>query len=262
MELGNKPEEVEVIEKVDDVVETEVVEEKESKTFTQSEVDAIIEKRLARAKAEKPKDYEDLLEIAMDLEEYGFVGTASEKKAALKAAKAQNKAQKELEEIEKEAEETGHSPEILKELKEAKKSLKEKEAKLKELSEKEEKKRLELQSKEEADREFDRQFNEFVESYPDIDTDSLTNDAKFIKFAKKHKGELKEIYEDYAELMEEASLSIAEKFKKSESRSTGGGKNTPSSGSVKLDSSQQKTLDEWNKRYPHMKMTPQEFIKQ
>ena len=69
------------------------------------------------------------------------------------------------------------------------------------------------------------------------------------------------MYEDYYEMMEETEHSIAEKFKRSESRSTGGGKNIPSKGNVKLSSEQQKTLNEWNDRYPQMKMTPQEFIK-
>ena len=236
-------------------------EDKPEKTFTQTELDAIIEKRLARVKSEKPADYDDLLEIALDLEEYGFVGTAAEKRAAVKAAKAKNKADRELKELEEEAEKTGHSPEILKKLKDAEKKLKEKDEKLQEITDVEETKRKEKEAKEKEDGEWTRQYGEFVEKHQDVDIDELIKDKKFLKYAKKHTGELTEIYEDYAELMEETSQSVVDRFKRSESRSTGGGKNTPASGSTKLDSSQQKTLDDWNKRYPHMKMTPQEFLK-
>ena len=243
----------EVIEQVNEEAE------QSEKTFTQSELDAIVEKRIARVKAEKPEDYEDLREIAADLEEYGFVGTVAEKKAAIKAAKERSKAEKELEELENEAEITGHSPEILKELKESKKKLKDAEAKLKAVNDVEESKRKELEKKAEDDENWNRQFAEFEEKHSDIDTVELTKDAKFIKYASKHKGELTEIYEDYMELMEETSQSISEKFKRSESRSTGGGKNIPASGSTKLSGDQQKSLEDWNKRYPHMKMTPAEF---
>jgi len=241
----------------------EVQEEgKPEKTFTQSELNKIVEDRVKRVKSENPSDYEDLRAIASDLEEYGFVGTVAEKKAALSEARKQVKLEREVKELEEEAASTGHSPEILKKLKDAEKKLKESESKLNKINDVEEGKRKELEKKTELDEGWKRQYNEFIDSHEDIDVDELIKDKKFLKYAKKHTGELGEIYDDYAELMEETSNSIAEKFKRSESRSTGGGKNNPSSGGSKLDTRQQGVLDDWNKRYPQMKMTPKEFLKQ
>jgi len=237
-------------------------EEKVEKTFTQTELDKIVTDRVKRVKSEKPEDYEDLQAIVADLDGFGFAGTVAEKRVAIKAARAKNKADKDLKDLEEEAERTGHSPEILKELREAKKDAKEANEKLKDVTDEKLIKNKEQAKQKEIDDEWDRQFGIFVKDYPDIDTKVLTRDKKFIKYASKHKGELSEIFEDYKEFMEDASQSITEKFKKSESRSTGSGKNNPASGSVKLSTDQEKTMNEWNKRYPKMKMTPADFVNQ
>lgn len=47
----------------------EKTEETEGKTFTQEEVDALIKKRLARAKSDVPSDYEELKEKATKFDE-------------------------------------------------------------------------------------------------------------------------------------------------------------------------------------------------
>jgi len=259
MNLDNAPEVV--IKKVDpeEVNPGEEKQDDPEKTFTQTELNEIVEKRLARAKAEKPDDYDDLLAIASVMEEYGFTGTAAEKRAALKAVNEKNRTERELQEINEEAEKTGHSPEIIKELKDAKKKNKEAQKKLDGYTKIETEKQKVIEAQEEADANWERQFKEFVESHEDIDIDELVKDAKFVKYAKKHTGELTEIYDDYLELMESNSQSIADKFKKSESRSTGGGKNIPSSGNIKLSTETQKTMDDWNKRYPKNPMTPKDF---
>ena len=240
--------------------ESQVITEQQEKTFTQAELDKIIAERVARVKAEKPSDYDDLREMATDLEDYGFVGTVAEKKAALKAAKEQVRLQNELESLEEEADRTGTSPELLREIRELKKELKEVKDERKALNEVDEAKRKEAEAKIKIDADWDRQLTELNEAHSDVDPEELAKDAKFIKFAKSHKGDIKEIYEDYLELMEDAAQNIAEKFKRSELRSTGGGKTPPSSSGAKLSTAQQSTLEDWNKRNPRMKMTPQEFL--
>ena len=245
------------MEENEDIDQVTEVEQKE-KTFTQSELDKIIADRLKRAKT--PEDYDDLREIANDLEEYGFVGTIAEKKQALKVAKEQARVQKEIQEIEEEAENTGTSPEILKELRELKKELSEIKSKSQAIDEKEAKARKEQEEKEANEKKIQSEILEFSEKHPDIDQSKLIQDAKFVKYLNKHTGTFVEIYEDYLELINETEQSMAEKFRMSESRSTGGGKTPPSSSGAKLSTTQQNTLEDWNKRYPQYKMTPQQYL--
>lgn len=63
------------------------IDESGNVTFTaeeQAKVDSIVQERLARAKAEKPADYDDLQEIAKELEAFDFTGTPAEKKLLLR----------------------------------------------------------------------------------------------------------------------------------------------------------------------------------
>jgi len=224
----------------------------------QKELDRIVSERLSRVKKELPEDYEDLKSIADELGELGYSGTVAEKKAALKAYRDGLASQNELEELEEQAEIQGTSPELLREIREARKEAKEAKEAFESLkAEKKEKQAKEEAATKEAER-IQNEIKSFEESYPDVDLDSLNNDPKFLKFVSNHTGSLGAIYEQYIDLMGDVETETVRKVKSSENRSTGGG-GTGKAGSAGLSKEQQTDLAEWNERYPHLKMTPQEF---
>lgn len=187
----------------------------------QAEVDRIIGERLARAKVEKPADYDDLQEIAQYLEDFGYSGTPAEKKAAIKAYREEIKQQRELEELQKQAKTEGTSPELLAEIRELKK----------ELSEIKGERQAQKQAVEEQkrkDEDWSKQVKEFKEEYADIDLDALNGDEDFLEFATGKQGTLKTIYERYikytSKLKEKTAEEVTVKYKAKELSSTGTGK--------------------------------------
>jgi hypothetical protein len=202
------------------------IDESGNVTFTaeeQAKVDSIVQERLARAKAEKPADYDDLQEIAKELEAFDFTGTPAEKKAAIKAARAELTAQKELEELQKQAKTEGTSPELLKEIKELKKEIGE----LK--GERQAQKQAE-ESRKQADEKVNEQIAAMQEKHSDVDLKALLEDQKFVKFAKGKNLPLVELYEDFVEFVGETEAATIAKVKSKEERSTGSGKNSGSPG--------------------------------
>lgn len=220
----------------------------------QAEVDRIIGERLARAKAEKPADYDDLKEIEKELEAFGYSGTPAEKKAAIKAYKAELEAQKELEILKEQAKNEGTSPELLKEIKELKKELEE-------IKGERQAQKQAVEQKKAADEAWNKQVKEMEEKYPDVDLDALAKDAKFLKFVKGKSGlTLSELYEDFIEFVGEAQAEALLKDKSKESRSTSSGKSQGSDGAKGLTDEEKRFIDENNRRYPKNKITYKEFL--
>lgn len=205
----------------------------------QAEIDRIIGERLARAKAEKPADYDDLKEIADHLEEFGYSGTPAEKKAAIKAYREEIKRRKELEELQQQAKTEGTSPELLAEIRELKKEL----AEIK--GERQAQKQAEEQ-KSKQEEVWKTQVKEFTETYPDIDLKTLNEDDDFIEYASGRTGTIKTIYEGYvkltSKLKEKTAEEVTVKYKAKELGSTGTGKGTKTEGSDYGLSERQKQL--------------------
>lgn len=218
----------------------------------QQEVDRIVKDRLERAK--KPEDYTDLTEISQLMEVFGFSGTPSEKKAAIK--EYIDRTNQPINEVVDEIAETGEIPDdaILK-------ALAKKFGTTPDKIEKSIKKSIELDDKEaqkqQADAEWAKQVTEFEEKHPDINIEALNEDKRFLKFANKRIGTITELYEEYLEFLDDTAQEVASKLKKSAERTTGGG--TQSNTSTGLSKSEQEQLDDWNRRNPHMKMSAKEF---
>lgn len=224
------------------------------KTFTQAEIDKIIGERLARER-DKYNGYDDLKELPDILKDFGYEGTPAEIKAVLRQQANEAKAQRELEELQKEAAQTGSNPELLAEIKALKADL----ADLK-------KERAEKKSQEEAKQKdleaAQAQIKAFNEEYSDIDVEKLLADPKFGKFVKRSAPNLTliEIYEDYKELVGDTEAATIAKINSNKERSTGSGRGTGNNGGTYgLNEEQIKTVDDWNRANPKMKMTYKEF---
>ena len=99
----------------------------------------------------------------------------------------------------------------------------------------------------------------FTEAYPDVDLAALDGDKSFRRFCGSRYGKepLAELYEDYLEIAGEQRAAAQTKAGRKAERSTGAGAGNAAGAS--LTAAQQKELDEWNRAYPHMKMTAKEF---
>lgn len=97
----------------------------------------------------------------------------------------------------------------------------------------------------------------FVEKYPDVDLAALDMNPSFKKFCGSRYGKesVVTLYEDYVALVHEAEKAGRAKDTRSE-RSTGSG----AVGGAVLSSAQKRSLDEWNRRNPDMKMTAKEYL--
>lgn len=246
----------------DEILEGTQVDEQNQpgKTFTQAELDKILADRLARAK--KPDDYDDLKELLTELEEYGYPQSAKEAKDAIKQAKAQAKAEKDLEELEEQAALQGTSPELLKKMATL-------ESKISELEAEKNAKKAEIEAElekakatEEADKAWQSQVDEMATEYPDVDLEALEENTKFIKFIKGKSGQtLKELYEDFNELIGETESAAMKKAMSKAERSTSSGKHSNSGGSRTLSEAEKATLKDWNSKNPkYLQMTESEFL--
>ena len=121
--------------------------------------------------------------------------------------------------------------------------------------------------REKADAEAERQKDwiaqdaaAFVREHPDVDISKLDGNAKFRRFCGSRYGKepLSELYADWQELVgEEAAAKAVEKSARKAERSTGAGGGGVSAG---LTAAQQRELDEWNREFPHLKMTAKDFL--
>lgn len=234
-------------------------EQKPEKTFTQAELDKILEERLARAK--KPEDYDDLKEMLAELEDYGYPQSAKEAKEAIKQAKAQAKAEKDLEELEEQAALQGTSPELLKKMAELESKIGTLEAEKNEKQKEAEKKLQEAKEQEEADKAWKAQIDEMANDHPEVDLETLESNPKFIKFIKGKSGyTLKELYEEFTELIGETETEIIKKAMSKAERSTSSGKGASGGGGSILSEVERQSLKDWNTRNPELKMTEKEFL--
>lgn len=196
----------------------------------QAKVDEIVKERIARVKAEKPADYDDLSEIVKDLEEFGYSGTPAEKKAAIKAYIDELNSQKkpDYQEVINKFDEIPDDKVI--------NALAKKFGVSADKVEKAIKKSIETdeadEKKKEADNAWKKQLEEVQsdERLKDIDLDKLAEEPKFKKFIKGKALPLKELLEDYMEFVGETEAEAIVKIKSKESRSTSSGKGASSDG--------------------------------
>lgn len=207
------------------------------KTFTQEEVDAMMKNRWKEAEMTKA----ELNEFADTLKQFGYQGSPSEIKAALKQEAETRRKAAELKELEEEADLTGTSPELLSEIKQLK-------SELAEIKKDKEDQKKEKKAKEEAQESWNAQVTEFQEKYPDIDMDKLAKNEKFLNFVKKANPNvsLSEAYETYVELVGDAEKAAIAKINSNADRSTfsGKAKADPTGGTHGLTESQQKLAKE------------------
>ena len=99
----------------------------------------------------------------------------------------------------------------------------------------------------------------FTEAYPDVDLAELDGNKAFRKFCGSRYGRepLAGLYGDWLEITGAAGEAAVRKKYSKDERSTGAG---GGAGGETLTAKQQKALDEWNRAYPHMKMTAKEFL--
>jgi len=218
----------------------------------QAVVDRIVQERLARAKT--PEDYEHLKDIEKELEDFGWQGTAAEKKEAIKAYKQELKAQQELEALEQQAKTTGKDPELLQAIKTLEKKIETLEG------ERNAHKQTEAQKKQ-AEEAWNKQVTEFQEAFTDVNLEALEKNAKFIDFIQGSGWSLKTAYEKYLKIINEAEKEAFVKAISKESRSTPSGKGggDHDGGSYGLNADEKAFVDEHNRKYPKMKMTYKEY---
>jgi len=113
--------------------------------------------------------------------------------------------------------------------------------------------------KEKADERVKEDLAELTERYPDVDVSNLLTNDSFLKFAGTRLGHepLADLYSDFVDLVGTAEKNGRLKDTRG-SRSTGSG----DQGGVRLSAGQQRALEEWNRNYPELKMTPKEFLNQ
>ena len=229
--------------------------QQEEKTFTQADVDRIVQDRLGREKS-KYADYEDAKGIVEELTAYGYQGSAKEIRAAVKAQREEYQRQQELAELQEQAKDKGTSPETLAEIRELKKEL----AEIK--REKEEKQKVIEQQTQEYQA-FQEKVAEFQETYPDVDLDKLNNDEEFIEFLKDSNPNLSliKVYERYTKYTHGAVEKATAKIQSNIERSTSSGKAKGSDSTYGLTAEQRKTVDDFNAtcRNPRERITYQEF---
>ena len=99
----------------------------------------------------------------------------------------------------------------------------------------------------------------FADEYPDVDIGALEGNKAFLKFCGSRYGKepLAELYGDWLEITGGAAKAASARAQSKSNRSTGSGSG---SGSVTLTAEQQRSLDEWNRTYPQMKMSAKEFL--
>ena len=202
--------------------------EEEQKVF-----DKALQDRLSR---HKPDDYDDLAEIAKDLEDFGYSGTPAEKKAAVKAYKEQVRLQKEQQEeidrLQKMEDEEGLTPAQAKRFKDLEDKLEKSTKAIEEITGKEKAKTEAEKSKIEQEENWKKQVADFNEAHADTDLTALEADEDFIEYATGRAGTLTTLYEGYvkftSKLEKKTADEIRAKYKSKELLSTGTGKGSKS----------------------------------
>ena len=99
----------------------------------------------------------------------------------------------------------------------------------------------------------------FTEEYPEVDITKLSENRSFLKFCGSRFGKepMADLYADWLDLVGSAQQAAVAKADSKASRSTGTG---GGAGAETLTAAQQRSLDEWNRAYPDMRMTAKEFL--
>ena len=105
---------------------------------------------------------------------------------------------------------------------------------------------------------IEKDLGEFKRKYPDVDVGKLDGDKAFRRFCGSRYGKepLAGLYGDYLDITQGAAKAGAARSESKDSRSTSGSR---TGGGVTLSSEQKAALEDWNRRYPNMKMTENEF---
>lgn len=208
----------------------------------QAKVDAIIQERVARVKAEKPADYDDYKAIGEELQAFGYKGTPSEIRAEIKRQRESTQAQIELAELEQQADDEGITPALAKKIKDLEDKLEKSTKALDEITG-ERQAKVKQAEEQKAQEEFYNQQRQALLEKHNVDAEDLEKNPRFMKFVKGKKiTDLVEVYEDFAEFIGETEADTIAKAKSKEERSTSGGKGTNTDGAVYGLSPNQQTL--------------------
>jgi hypothetical protein len=177
------------------------------RTFTQKDVDRIVQERLAR---HKPEDYDDLKEIADILEDFDFPGTPAEKKARLQEAREARKTAASADSygeavkaydgaddlppdtvIRSIAKKWGKDPKVVERaLQRQVESLEDDDR------------------KQAASKNWAAQVREFEAKNADVDLEKLAKNEKFLKFVKGKQLPLVQLYEDFVDFVGETEAEL------------------------------------------------------
>lgn len=118
---------------------------------------------------------------------------------------------------------------------------------------------LDKESRAQADRAFmERDLQEFAADYPAVDIQKLLANRSFTRFCGSRLGKesISGLYADYVDIYGEAARAGEGKKTEKAERQTGSGSGTAGD---TLTRREQAALDDWNTRYPGMKMTAKEW---
>ena len=104
----------------------------------------------------------------------------------------------------------------------------------------------------------EQDIGDFARKYPDIDPARLEQDERFRRFAKGrlYREPLADILDDYREFSTETERAALARRDSKADRSTGAGGTAKD---VTLTADEEKALEEWNARYPELKMNRREW---
>lgn len=234
--------------------------QEEVKTFTQEQVNAIVQERLARVKKEEPEDYQTLKEITNELQALGYQGSAKEMREAIKAQREAYQQQLELEQLQSQAEEQGITPALAKEIKALKDELNQSKKALDDILGEKKAKLEEVENQKKIDEHWNTQVKEFEEEFPNTNLEELGKNEKFLDFVEGSGWTLKQGYKKFVKIYGEIENETATKVLSKQMRSTSNGKSESSTADYSgLSEQQKKDLQEWNRRNPHLAMTANEF---
>lgn len=226
----------------------------------QKEVDRIVGERLSR------EGIHDMKEIMEHLKPFGYTGTPAEIKAAVKADAEdfvnqlkESEKQQTLEQLQQQARDTGTTPELLATIKALQDDMSAIKGKTKAVEDAENQR---IANEKMLDTQIE--FFKNSEDTKDIDLGKLNENQKFVKFLSKQKPTgkpdfLVEAYKDFVELVGGAEAEAIAKIQLNQDRSTSSGRRTGNDGAGHLTPDEKAFVDDHNRRYPHMKMTYQEF---
>ena len=225
----------------------------------QAELDRIVQDRLAR-ESKKYDGHDDFKAVVDELRSFGYEGTPSQIREAVKAQREAFQQQQELEALQKQADDNGITPALAKEIKELKDELKQSKKALDDILTEKQAKALESQQKQQQEENWNTQVKEFEAEFPGTDLNEVGKNEKFLEFIEGSGWSLKQAYKKFVKIYGEIETETISKVAGKQSRSTSSAKSESSTENYSgLTTEQRESLAEWNKKYPHLAMTAQEF---